>query len=88
MFINRETDYAIRIVRNLDQNNLSQIENIANNNKRVKDIRSQAMNATTEDEKNKIKSQFESIDKEFLADQKLEEGNKLYFNKNYQGCFQ
>ena len=30
MFINRETDYAIRIVRNLDQNNLSQIENIAN----------------------------------------------------------
>ena len=29
MFINRETDYAIRIVRNLTHDSLSQIENIA-----------------------------------------------------------
>ena len=29
MFVNRETDYAIRIVRNLNENELSQIENIS-----------------------------------------------------------
>ena len=29
MFVNRETDYAIRIVRNLDDNELSQIDTIS-----------------------------------------------------------
>ena len=50
----------------------------AENAHKLEDLRKRA---ETEQDKNKLKKEFEQIDREFLANRKLEEGNALYYNK-------
>ena len=54
------------------------------NSRKTENLRNQAINATTEDERDKIKSQFGSVDKEFLANQKNEEGLQFYYQEKYK----
>ena len=53
------------------------------NTRKVEDLRKQVKNIKSEQERNNIKSQFEQVDKEFMANQKNDEGLEL----DYQGKY-
>jgi len=69
---------------NLVQQNKSQQQTIADLQKRIAELEKQAANVKTAQDRQNIQSNFAEIDKETLAAQKLEEGNKLFDKKNYQ----
>ena len=56
---------------------------ISRNDKDIEDLRKRLINATSDAEREKIKSELNKLDNEFLASQKLDEGNKLQYQKNY-----
>ena len=56
------------------------------NDKKIEDLREKYNRATSQAEKNKILKQMNDNDRDFLANQKNEEGNKLYYAQNYGGA--
>ena len=58
------------------------------NDKKVESLRERIKNAKTDSERAQIKAEYKQVDIEFLANQLFEEGNKLYYAKNYQGAIQ
>ena len=58
----------------------------AENNNRIENLKLQYNNATSQVEKDKIRAELDSLDKEFLAIQKFAEGNKFYSVGDYQAA--
>ena len=81
-YLNRDSNGRSTIVQ---QNNSLQ-ELIAENNKQVQDLRQRAMNASTDEERAAIRAEYQQVDNEFLAKQKIEEGNQLYYQGDYNGA--
>ena len=65
----------------------STLQNAASeNDKLAADLTEQYQRAKTQAEKDKLRKQTEQADRDFLANQKLEEGLKLYYAKDYSGA--
>ena len=73
-----------KIRETLESQNRGLQETIVKTNKELDNIQRNSINAKTKAEQNKVKSDLNKSYKEILANQKLEEGNKLYYQKNYQ----
>ena len=56
------------------------------NERTVEDLRERYNRATSQAERDKIRQQMNQADRDFLADQKLDEGNRLYYAKDYYGA--
>ena len=54
------------------------------NDRKVEDLRKRKETITDETEKTKLKKEFEQLDRDFLANQKLKEALKFAYAKNYQ----
>lgn len=59
---------------------------VAKNNKHVEDLKEQYKRATSQAERDRIRKQLNDADRDFLANEKLEEGNKLYYAEDYDGA--
>ncbi|MBR2518182.1 MAG: tetratricopeptide repeat protein [Selenomonadaceae bacterium] len=81
-WINRDETDKVAILR---QNNDLQ-DAIQRNDELAENLQEQYRSATSQDEKNQIREQINDADREFLAEQKLDAGNKLYYAKNYNGA--
>ena len=81
-WLNRDAQNQANIV---NQNNTAQ-QAAAENDRQVEDLRKRARNATTDEERARIRTEYEQADNEFLANQKFEEGNQLYYQQNYNGA--
>jgi len=55
------------------------------NERKIEDLREKYNRATSQAEKDSIRKQMTDADRDFLANQKLEEGLKLYYAKDYHG---
>ncbi len=56
------------------------------NDKQFDALKTQYDNATNQQDKDRIKTEIEQVDKEFSAIQKLEEGNRFYYNGDYDNA--
>jgi len=56
------------------------------NARQIKDLREQYNRATSQAERNRIIKKMEQVDRDFLANQKLEEALKLYYARDYHGA--
>ena len=61
-------------------------KNDIENDKEITDLRKKAQNVKTQQEKENLKKEFIRLDNEFIANRKLEEGNELYYKKDYQSA--
>lgn len=59
------------------------LEKAAEDDKKVETLRQQYLNATTDEERTKIKAELQEADRTFLAVQKFEEGTNFYDDTNY-----
>lgn len=71
---------------NLVQQNKAQQETIADLQKKIAELEKQAANVRTAQDRQTVQSNFTEIDRETLAAQKLEKGNKLVEQEDYQGA--
>ena len=78
-YINRDEKDKVNII----QQNESLQRDIIKNDNEVEDLKKQAANAKTDEEKSQLKKKFTQAEKDFLAQQKLEEGNQLYYQRKY-----
>ena len=67
---------------------IAQIKNMqkyisTDNDKRLEDINKQAVAAKTKEDIIKIKNELEHLETDLQVNQKIEQGNKYYYNKNY-----
>lgn len=80
-------DEAMNEFLNRDYKDQSMLVALQKNNeqlqKRVKELENQIANAKTQQDRNKINAEIQSIDKDALANQKLEEASKWLENGNY-----
>ncbi|MBR1397289.1 MAG: hypothetical protein IJ563_07130, partial [Selenomonadaceae bacterium] len=81
-WLNRDAQNRTTIV---NQNNTVQQAAEANDQK-VEDLRKRAQNANTDEERARIRAEYERVDNEFRANQLLEEGNQLYYQGDYNGA--
>ena len=81
-FIKRDEKEKVTII----QQNDSLQEAIQKNDKEFEDLKEQYKRATSQAEKDRIIKQMGQVDRDFLANQKFEEGNKLYYAKDYYGA--
>ena len=58
------------------------------NDKKIEDLREKYNRATSQAERESIIKQMNDADRDFLANQKGEEGNKLYYAKDYKGAIE
>ena len=79
-FIKRDDKEKVTI---LNQNKDLQ-DAIQKNDELAASLTEQYNRATTQAEKDRIRKQMNDADRDFLANQKLEEALKLYYEKNYQ----
>ena len=56
------------------------------NDRQIEDLREKYNRATTQAEKDKIREQMNDADRDFLANQKNEEGLKIHYAKDYNGA--
>ena len=56
------------------------------NERKIEDLREKYNRATSQAEKDNLRKQMTDADRDFLANQKLEEGNKLVYAKDYYGA--
>ena len=56
------------------------------NDRQIKDLREKYNRATSQAEKDSLRKQMDAADRDFLANQKLEEGNKFYYAGDYKGA--
>ena len=80
IWINRDTKNKSTIVTETEKARRAAAEN----DQKIEDLRKQAQNANAN--RIELKKQFEQINAEFLANQKLAEGNKLFYAKDFQGA--
>ena len=80
-YINRNEKEKITIIQ---QNNSLQ-DAIQKNNELAASLTEQYNRATSQAEKNRIRKQMDDADRDFLANQKLEESLKLYYASDYNG---
>ena len=59
-------------------------EAAAENDKKVEDLRKRANNITDEAGRAQLKKEFEQADNDFLYNQKIEEGNRFYYDSYYE----
>ena len=78
-FINQNKEEKIAFVEGNERLQAA----IQNNDAQVTALKEKYQNATTQAEKNQIANQLKLLDKEFLANEKLATGKKLYYEKNY-----
>ena len=81
-YIKRDDKDKVTIVR---QNNSLQ-DAIAKNDAQFEDLKEQYKRATTQAERDRIRKQLNDTDRDFLANEKFEEGNVLYYAKDYYGA--
>lgn len=81
-WLNRDAKDKVTIVQ---QNNTLQ-DAASENDKLAADLTEQYQRAKTQVEKDRLRQQMEQADRDFLANQKLEEGLKLYYAKDYSGA--
>lgn len=81
-FIKRDNKEKVTIVQ---QNNSLQ-DAIAKNDALIEDLKEQYKSATSQAEKDRIIKQMNDADRDFLANQKFDEGVKLYYAKDYHGA--
>ena len=81
-WLNRDAQNRTTIV---NQNNTVQQAAEAND-QQVEDLRKRAQNANTDEERARIRAEYERVDNEFRANQLLEEGNQLYYQGDYNGA--
>ena len=62
------------------------IKSSEENDKKIEDLREKYNRATTQSERDSIIKQMNDADRDFLANQKLEEGNKLAYAKDFNGA--
>ena len=65
------------------QQNDSLQDAIQKNDELIEDLKEKYNRATSQAEKDSIREQMNDADREFLANQKFEEGNKLYYANDY-----
>ena len=53
---------------------------MALNNQQTEALRKRAENATSTEERNRLKAEFDKVDKDFLYNQKIQEAERLYYN--------
>ena len=56
------------------------------NEHQIRDLRGKYSRATSQSEKDKLREQMTYVDRDFLANQKIDEGNKLAYSKDYNGA--
>ena len=56
------------------------------NDRQIEDLREKYNRATSQTEKDSIRKQMNDSDRDFLANQKLEEGLELYYARDYDGA--
>ena len=61
-------------------------KSIDENENKFETLRNQARNAKTETERQKIKSEFENLNKDFLVEQKIADALKLSYRGDYDGA--
>ena len=76
-FIKRDAKEKVTIIQQNDQLQ----DAIAKNDKQVEDLKEEYQRATTQAEKDNLRKQMTDADRDFLANQKFEEGIKLYYEK-------
>ena len=81
-WINRDAQDKSTLI---NQNNAARQTSDAND-RQVEDLRKRAQNVTTNAERAEIRAAYQQADNEFLANQKLEEGNQLYYKGDYNGA--
>ena len=81
-WIKRDDKEKVTIIQQND--NLQ--EAIQKNDELAESLTEQYLRAKTQAEKDRIRKQMKDADRDFLANQKLEEGNKLYYAKDYNGA--
>ena len=80
-WLKRDSKEKVTII----QQNDSLQDAIQKNDKLAEDLKEQYKRATSEAEKDSIRKQMTDADRDFLANQKLEEALKLYYAKDYHG---
>ena len=61
-------------------------EALEKQNKLIEELKKQLANKDSKTDMNKLKAEFTSVDNAFLSNQKVESGNRYYFNGNYQSA--
>ena len=61
-------------------------EEIEKQNKMIEELKKQLADKNSKTDKTKLKEEITNIDNAFLSNQKVESGNRAYFNGNYQGA--
>ena len=59
---------------------------LTKNDEHIAILKEQYKNAVSQSERDKIKDEIKVAERDFLADQKLKEGNKLYYQGDYEGA--
>lgn len=81
-FIKRDEKEKVTIV----QQNTGLQDAIAKNDKEFEDLKEQYKRATTQAEKDRIRKQLNDADRDFLANEKLDEGLKLYYAEDHHSA--
>ena len=81
-YLKRDDKEKVTIVQQSD----SLQDAIARNDKEFEDLKEQYKRATTQAERDRIRKQLNDTDRDFLANEKLEEALKLYYAKDYDGA--
>ena len=59
---------------------------LAEQNKLIEDLKKQLADKNSNTDITKLKEEFANVDNAFMSNQKVESGNRAYFNGNYQGA--
>lgn len=81
-YIKRDDKKKVTIV----QQNNGLRDAIAKNDALIENLKEQYKSATSQAEKDRIRKQMNVADRDFLVNQKLDEGNKLYYAEDYHGA--
>ena len=61
-------------------------EALEKQNKLIEELKKQLADKNPNTDMSKLKEEFANVDNDFLSNQKVESGNRAYFNGNYQGA--
>ena len=81
-WLNRNNKEKVTIV----QQNAQLQDAIQKNDEHVEHLKEQYKRVKSKSEKDKIRNQMNNADREFLANQKFEEGNRLFYAKDFNGA--
>ena len=81
-WLNRNNKEKVTIV----QQNAQLQDAIQKNDEHVEHLKEQYKRVKSKSEKDKLRNQMNNADREFLANQKFEEGNRLFYAKDFNGA--